>query len=775
MLGSTVALAAAASFTPSSFTDGGIALVVGRNAAISDGIAAIGLTANLAPTTSTTTTASTVTGGDSYKFEKTSVALNLGTDLAAVKGTLDDSELPTLLADGKYIDNDNDEFDYTQKVDIAGALNISMWDDNDYAEDAPTVGIKIPGGSGILNYTVTFSDTPLIMDLATSDLPIMGKSYYVLSNGTSGTNVILTLLDSADSATIAEGETKTITVNGKTYEVSVDFISSTPAARLVVNGEATNSLANGATQKLSDGAYLGVKEVLYTSKDTGVSKVEFSIGTGKLKLTSGSEVQINDNAVPGLEAVITNSSGTSSDTATLSSIKLVWKADNDVFLTDTTKDAALPEFGTVKLSYGGTKYPTEETVEVKQGSATYAVLENFPLKDGAADIPFLYGVAGGPFSGIGKAADSKLITSNTTSLNFDADTDDNFIVSYSATTEGESYLMKATNFVLDGTNNKTDIQYYKDGAWVTKKAGAKEGDAISMGNAEIGVGYIDRANKVVTIHRNSTATNFWHLYSKEGLRTYLPYSSEGNSTIPGQINFTGGVATVLGANGTSFALQFTEEDKDGNIGSGARFNVSVGWDSSTTAEVQVTALTGVNETGIEIGSTDVERSLMYSALATEFLYSKPTSSQDSIKVIYHGEEVAYDVYANAPSAVVTPIDGGTTTTTGAITVYDNEISSASNKNLIVIGGSCVNTVAAELLGSAACGEAFTTATGIKAGEAIIKSFARSGKVALLVAGYNAEDTTKAVTYLSNNAINTTVGGAGLKVTAANAATAIVTA
>jgi len=90
---------------------------------------------------------------------------------------------------------------------------------------------------------------------------------------------------------------------------------------------------------------------------------------------------------------------------------------------------------------------------------------------------------------------------------------------------------------------------------------------------------------------------------------------------------------------------------------------------------------------------------------------------------------------------------------------------------IVIGGSCINSVAADLLGGAACEAAFTAKTGIKAGEALIRSFDKSGKVALLVAGYNAEDTTKAATYLTMKGLANTAN-VSLKVTSATEATAI---
>ena len=276
LIGMTVGTAFAASF-PTPFTTN-TAIVVGANAAPSDNIAASSIASNLDASSAGTGTTTTTSDGDSYKFEKSSTKFNLGQNITQViSSSIDEDELPTLLADGKYLDNDNDEFDYTQKVTIGPLVQLSMFDDDDYKTDSPTVGFNIPSGITVLNYTLDFSDEPLIMDLVTTDLPFMGKTYYVLSNSTSNANLILTLLDSASDTILSEGESTTMTVEGTAYAVTINYISGTEI-KLTVNGETTNSLAEGGTYKLSDGSYVGIKDIMYTSKDTGISKVEFSIG-----------------------------------------------------------------------------------------------------------------------------------------------------------------------------------------------------------------------------------------------------------------------------------------------------------------------------------------------------------------------------------------------------------------------------------------------------------------------------------------------------------------
>ena len=795
MTGATLGFAAAANF-PAPFVTSGVgnvAIVYGTGAGISalDQVQAGNIQTALSSYVSGGTT---TIDGESFKFEKTSTKFHLGDNITGVvSSSLDDDELPTLLASGKYIDDDNDEIDYSQKIDIGAANQLSMFENNDYVADQPTVGFMIPSSQNVLTYTLTFEDSLLITDMPTTDLPLMGKSYYVLSN----TSTTLTLLDSAASTTIVAGETKTLTVGSKTYTVSASiFDTANSKVKLEINGETTNLLAATETQKLSDGAYVGVKEVVVQNFQGGQNQVEFSIGSGKLKITDSSDVQINDESISGLVGTITDSANV------ITSIGLAWAADEDLFIAEDNA-ITMPGFGAVSLSYGGLTYPFEEIVQVQQGGDTYATLENFPLKDGPVDINILYGDSVS-FTGIGKDSDNLLLvrppsdegvtTGNATK--FDQDEHDYMVVSWSDGSDAESYLVRFNNFVLDGSTNETDIQYYSDGGWVTKKAGAKDSDTVTLGNADIQIHNITRTQHSVDIMNNSANTNFNKLYSKEGLTVWLPWQ---NTTAVTQTNGTGyathaaactafnaaklwsvgevytgtvtfnlsAAVTSAGVVGTasncttSVVLQTKEEDENGNKGSstspGDTVNVTLGWDSSTTPEVEVSsvATSNADATSTEILETDVWRDFTYSALATEILYDKPTSGQDSVKLIYHGDEVAADVFISEADAVIS--SGGAL---GDVLVTDAEVASVSGKNLVIVGGSCINSAAASALGLAGhtCSEAFTAATGVGAGEFLIKGVQNSalapGKLALVVAGYEAADTVNAATYLTMKPVDT---------------------
>ena len=131
-------------------------------------------------------------------------------------------------------------------------------------------------------------------------------------------------------------------------------------------------------------------------------------------------------------------------------------------------------------------------------------------------------------------------------------------------------------------------------------------------------------------------------------------------------------------------------------------------------------------------------------------------------ISYPDQQVYALVYAGAvaSSAVGGTATGGTVKELGSVSVSDSEVSSVSTKNLVVVGGSCVNTVAASLLGSSAplCGENWQSKTGVGSGQFLIQTFDRTGgKVATIVAGYNAGDTTNAAKYLTTQAVDTMAG------------------
>ena len=123
------------------------------------------------------------------------------------------------------------------------------------------------------------------------------------------------------------------------------------------------------------------------------------------------------------------------------------------------------------------------------------------------------------------------------------------------------------------------------------------------------------------------------------------------------------------------------------------------------------------------------------------------SDQKKATINYPESQIDAQVYIGEVASSVTP--GGSSGGTGLlVAVSDNEIDSVKDKNLIVIGGSCVNKAAAKILGSDVplCGAAFTDIAKAGATQYIIKTVKspyNAEKIAVLVAGFEAADTQNA--------------------------------
>ena len=136
------------------------------------------------------------------------------------------------------------------------------------------------------------------------------------------------------------------------------------------------------------------------------------------------------------------------------------------------------------------------------------------------------------------------------------------------------------------------------------------------------------------------------------------------------------------------------------------------------------------------------------------------SDQTSVTISYPSTQIYTQVYVGeSDSSVSSTISASGASQLGDVLVKDSEVSSVSSKNLIVVGGSCINSVAAKVLGSG-CGASFTETTGVGSGQFLIQSVAdvyTTGKVALVVAGYEVADTVNAAKYLRTQTVDTSAG------------------
>lgn len=778
---STVSLAWAANY-PQPFQNAGTAAVVwGSTAANTDLSAVTDIVASLQSAIGNQGSSSsdtTTVEGDSFKIERSSDRLNLGNTMSGVFGsTVDDDDLGSVLADGTYLNDENTEYDYEQRLALQ-ALQLTFFTDSDFDNEEPTIGFQIASSTPVLNYTLDFTTDPEsdvssddLVDFETTDIEILGKNYYILDakNGSASTYFgKFTFLDSANTETVTEGESKTISVGSSSYEVAIDFISSN-SVKLSVNGQTTNSLAEGETFKLANGVYVGIKDILYDTRDNTVSSVEFSIGSGKLEIEAGSEIQLNDEEVDGVMGWVVRGTASSSKQR-MDKIVIQWMTDDEAFIAE-NGELVMPGFEAVKFLM--TDFVVPESEELTVGYAGDDDIElSWPFKDGKQSFVILHANASGEFTLLGEDTDKRLATSQSSVLVYNETVSSTnyhtrFVATYSTTDDAESYLLSAKVTESEG-RNRTSIKNEVTGQTVCEDKIA--GDICNIGDVALTITGVARSGTARSvIFTGGTGVNFSTIFTEGGLKAYLPVELTANATGKGAINFTGNTTENVGHSPGSFVLFFEEEDKDDDKGEGSAFNVTLNDDSDGDVEVSDID-TSENELDIP-GSSDDVVSRVYSDLATEV---KRTVSGDRGKAVitYGGMESYANVYLAEVGA--TTSGSGSTTNLGVVHVKDSEVSTVSSRNMVIVGGSCVNTVAARLLGSSSsplCGDDFTAKTQVGSGQFLIQSFESpwsAGKVAVLVAGYNDQDTQNAATYLRTQSVDTAVGKKYIGTTATQA-------
>ncbi|UCD20648.1 MAG: hypothetical protein JSW08_02635 [archaeon] len=704
------------------------AIVIGANAATQDETAVVDIANTLGISTSTTEY------DEEYQIVKSTNNVNLGDDLQDIKTSLQDDELPGILGDGTYTDQANSDYDYTQKLSlINNALVLTHFSDSDYDNEEPTLGFNPAGNTNVLNYTLEFSTTPTFSttNIETTDIEIMGNSYYVSDVTTDK----ITLLDAATTTIVTEGETGTI--EGK--DVEILYVGSTPEVKLKIDGETTNTLSEGASYKLSDGSYVGIKDIMYVAKDTGVSSVEVALGKGKIEIEDGNLVQINDDSVMDLYGYLTNTSGY------WVSMTLRWLLDDEAFLTE--GDAlTFPGLETLQVMLKDFYFPGEEVVTV-DGGATYIQMK-VPLEKGTATIYPIWLNSTAYFIGTGKDGNNQLVTTHASTLDYNyTGGDRNFIASYNGTDNAQSYLCKVT-ITGDATYNYTTIYYWNgdDDEWVTSCENRRDGQECNIGDVTLTIGTIVKTATLKWVNfTGATGVTFDEVYTKGGLRIQLFQNS--SSSAAGYINFTN--TTHNNTATATYTLWMKEANKDDALGTGDDINLTVS--RSSDNKTSITAITtdwlGTGAPFEYPSQNDVWVGYTESDLGTKVVWDK-TGDEYDVDVTYAGGESYANVFIVSTVA--------STTTASSVAVKDSEIDDVKTKNLVVVGGSGINEVAAYLLGldypTYGSSDAWQTATAVdEPGKALLKimeSPYSSSKYALLVAGWEGIDTKRAAKALT---------------------------
>jgi hypothetical protein len=475
-------------------------------------------------------------------------------------------------------------------------------------------------------------------------------------------------------------------------------------------------------------------------------------------LENGQNVEINDDTIDDLTTYLTVSSGK------LSSINLAWITEDEQFLVP-GEELVLPGFETIKLSMAGFVASDPETLGIENSGDNYIQLKGLALKDGSvSSLPLLYSNSSNTgFAGLGKDSTHVLASSTGNTLSLNDTKHQQFVVTYESGDDSASYAFElvSINEEDSGSKNVTKIRNLAndEDSEFDNNDDADFGDinlAVSAQNGDLGT-----ATLTATHSGSSSGVTFDRVITEKGLSFRLPIDTV--SIGDNVLNITGAQSNTTDTRyePTSWVMNFSEADDDnsniGLTGAGIPFTVTLNF-GGTDNKIQVGTHSISPKLSVDEDSDDTESYVPGEGSHATKLVVKD-DDQDTLDLEYHAEEAYADVLIAESSAVIST-DGNSSSSSGVMVVKDSEASSVSTKNLVVVGGSCVNTVAADLLGltGAACGADWEAKTGVGAGSYLIQTFSRSsGKVATLVAGYNAPDTTNAAKAFTTQTVDATAG------------------
>ncbi len=637
--------------------------------------------------------------------------LNLNDTLDNPKSSLKEEDLPELLADGTVRDShyEDKDYDYTQKIYLGDAQVKYGKPESDW--EKPQLYIDLKNANYLYTYEVKFNEPLYITKddniahrglVDGEKIKLLGKEYTFSSSTTNDGDLVL--YGSQQVVVVNQGESKEVTMDGKTYTIEVKGGNSDKqTAWISVNGE-SETVSEGEDTEIG-GLQLHIDDIFITNVGGESVAVKFFIGSQKLEiphdaLSDWSEVKVNGETVDGVEVRVTNSSE-----AWTGVDKIEFRVDPSSFKDDIDylkigEEVVDPIFGTkVKFAAVHPELADDNKVYVEMGRSGNDFSIKFTNEDG-------YTVEFEPY------------TYEENDLKYGPD----FGVFASHTN-----IPKNSLFILNEGSGSKITKIYEvrsvtsDGVTLRELTRDKEIENLKIGDeiedTGVTITAVDADNDIIQL---DTATSN-EIYTKDGMKIVL--GAVNTTTDTALINITEDAWNRISDETISvqFSVQLTYDDNDNRL--------------------ELSNLTGVHP----ISDDDNNIDYFLTELGT---YGQLDLDNDGeyLKVWYPTDkqgEMYFDVYFGSENAVeqqtsgdyrevVNPLPSG-------VAILDTDYTSGP---AIVIGGPCVNTIAAQLMGNPE-----NCAEGFEPGYGLIKLFPE--KDTLLIAGYSGEDTAAAVHVLTN--------------------------
>ncbi|MDD5193443.1 MAG: hypothetical protein PHF67_02550 [Candidatus Nanoarchaeia archaeon] len=803
MLTSTIGFAAAANY-PSPFSSGA-AVVYGISAANTDVMAAVDVYANLkGSTTATEGTTVSSTGGDSTELSTSARKLYYADTINAAKSSLSATELPSVLSNSKFTDLSGTQYSYTQTIAIGPAAIKFGSSGGDLADPE----LYIDGGNNgaltngwLYNYTLSLSKNLNVSDATNvqgQKINILGIDYVI---GASSDNNTLYLYGSGETATVIGGEETKVTIAGTEHTVELVTTSSSTSGTLKVDG-VSKSVVEGSSYAFAGNLNIYVKDVIHPSYAGDLRQAELIIGSNTLLLDNGLTVKqgADQTSVKTTLATVTASgngqiSGFSVAIAPsktqLDSIKIGESFTDPVFggmkiqfadvvpeLTDTARQKVVVNsdnnqyiYATFTSARAGETGEKKLTIAYDNDTSTSAVSPKLAWTtsvntNGKGQIHVLEGEPSlqNDWIVVNQGDAGTILSVDDISIN----TATEGTVTLSDVITGESQKITLTN--TSSIYQKSGVNFFGGNGYTIMSNDA--GTVVNITWSTAGTRTLFPRIKLkgggwIAFLQQTTVSNASSVIFPDGLTTIATtgetYLNNTPSRIVNGINWSinpvnNAVHAILNplCNFTSTlgpAVLIVEPKRWNDASYGNFICVPLTTVGSTTvvANPAQAVLNGTNS-GFVALTSNTYRSQAVDQFGAFIDDLRDTTGYRTETITYPASQMYADVLFTAEATTVTPGTTGTASGGTIAIVKDTEVSSVSDKNLVVIGGSCINAAAAKILGSDTplCADAFTEKTTVGAGQYIIKTVEspyNAEKIAMLVAGYNAADTETAVAKL----------------------------
>lgn len=642
-------------------------------------------------------------------------------------------------------------------------------------------------------------------DLDDKAFNILGTDFTIVSAGVQldGQSFTMTLMGGSIADTLGETETKVYSLNGVEYEVMLVFVSDPNTdgganeAKFMVNGEVTSALEEGETEMLSGGIQIGVRDLLVNSRDgvasffLGADKVEITDPTTDGSATFDGTIKINQERInDGDIEVLGGFTDSSNETFEITSMKYRLTMD-----AESGSIAYLPSGEGVRqhmdkpealisesldLKYEGLEeVPTTDVVFDSHGDDQYEMTftningqeYTFPLvsndggtwKLGDEDYNLVF-VEGGDATDYTIARRDYFIVSNVRDDRYKSITNVLRYEDYdssSRTLEFEDLASGTTHKVTvtasPGSTGSLLVGGHSYSVYVNESTAREPTIGIDLdasGNWDDLVSVTAWGGLVIDLNHSAdfdagnvlnTVTEWQTLLNNSGVFNTLNSSGNFTDNDSEQFWLKATVDSSLFDTSTAdetftwYVSRATSNEADLSFDSGS---VTGPFATAGTDEFEAFDWTDLpDDDDRQAGMTDygiyVEEYNPSGSDPNELIFRVPKQQVLPQVFVTLGEVEAVAGGAGVIADRVNPTSVG-------LAMLDETAPAIGTANMIVVGGPCVNTVAAELMGSPAdCTAGFTP------GKALIKAYESNDKVAILVAGYGAQDTTGAAYVLAS--------------------------